>query len=244
MNRMGWNNSRSNTLFNAGLWSWYQNFSCWQDTSSSGNTCWEPQINHVVKSWCSLAMFALWCSALGAGVTSWQKWYQHVRMEEDEQTALWLPPYLGVVKRLWRDGWGLLFFSLPFEFSCHLADQFSSFLHFRISDQWKMLFSAFSYWYDFVVLVSMLFLSGKRMVKKQFLFVNWEEAVFPLLIWLWPVHWNLPSDMEMSLSLHAWMRARWGFLVWACFVCFPQKLCVDSGQLLLIQSLDIVFVAN
>lgn len=106
----------------------------------------------------------------------------------------------------------------------------------------KNVIFCFFYWYDFVVLVSMLFLSGKSMVKKQFLFLNWEEAVFPLLIW--PVRWNLQSDMEMSLSLHAWMRARWGFLVWACFVCFPQKLCVDSGQLLLIQSLDIVFVAN
>lgn len=50
--------------------------------------------------------------------------------------------------------------------------------------------------------------------------------------------------MEMSLSLSAWPKASRGFLVWACFVCFPQKLCVDSGQLLLIQPLDIVFVAN
>lgn len=50
--------------------------------------------------------------------------------------------------------------------------------------------------------------------------------------------------MEMSLSLRAWMKASRSFLMWARFVCFPQKLCVDSGQLLPIQSLDIVFVAN
>lgn len=34
----------------------------------------------------------------------------------------------------------------------------------------KTVFPVFSYWYDFVVLVSVLILQGKGMIKKQFLF--------------------------------------------------------------------------
>lgn len=142
----------SNALFNAGLWSLYEDFSCWQDSSSPGKSYWEPQINHV-KSWCSLAMFALWCSALGTGVTSWQKWYGHVMMEEDDPTALWLPPFSGCNEEI-MEGWmgSFFFFSFPFSlcsfpfsfpFSLSLADQFSSVLHFRISDQWKLYFLFF-----------------------------------------------------------------------------------------------------
>lgn len=167
---------------------------------------------------------------------------RHVPMEEDEQIALWLPPFAGCSERLWRDGWGFFFFSFPFQFSHHLTDQFSSYLHFRISDQWKMYLLFFHM--GMILLRLSLYCSCQVRVKKQFLFSNWGEAVCHLLIWLWPMHWNLQSEMEMSLSLHAWTKARWGFLVWARFVCFPQKLSVDSGQLLLIQSLDTVFVAN
>lgn len=50
----------------------------------------------------------------------------------------------------------------------------------------KNVFPGFSYWYDFVVCVSILLLSDKCTVKSQFLLLNEEEAVFPLLIWLWP----------------------------------------------------------
>lgn len=120
---------------------------------------------------------------------------------------------------------GAFFFHLPFWGFPPPCWSVLIFFTFQDIRPMKYAFPVLSYWYDFVVFVSILFLSGKGMVKKQFLVLNWEEAVFPLLIWLWPMHWNLQSDMEMSLSLHAWMKARWGFLVWACFVCFPQKLC-------------------
>lgn len=36
----------------------------------------------------------------------------------------------------------------------------------------KNVFAVFSYWYDFVALVSILFLSGKDIIEKQFLFLN------------------------------------------------------------------------
>lgn len=36
----------------------------------------------------------------------------------------------------------------------------------------KNVFPVSSYWYDFVVLVSILFFSGKGMAKKQFLLLN------------------------------------------------------------------------
>lgn len=36
----------------------------------------------------------------------------------------------------------------------------------------KNVFPVSSYWYDFVVLVSILFLSGEGMAKKQFLSLN------------------------------------------------------------------------
>lgn len=189
-----------------------------------GRPRWEPQINHITLSWRCLAMFGLRYSALGTDATSWQERERCMLTEGDVQIKPCCFLHLLAAVRLWREG--TFFFPFPFVFPHPLpALCIGFYLPFKaIRPMKKTYFLFFPYWCGFLVLVSILFLSDKHIVESQFFLFNWEWAIFPILILHWPMFWNLWSNMEMSLSLCAWTKARGGFLAWARFVGFPQNL--------------------
>lgn len=125
------------------------------------------------------------------GFTAKKKSQQHVLMEEDGQIALLLMLFCGCSEL------GGIFF--VFFHHHQLAYWFLSYLHFRISGQWKM--------YSLDFLVSMLLLLDERIMKSQFSLLNWKKAGFPLWFWLWPILWTLRSDRKMSRSLFGWRPA-------------------------------------
>lgn len=141
-------------------------------------------------------MFALQHSAIGADLASQQKKKKPAACADGGRWA----DSLAVNAVLWLQWAGReFFFSFVFFHHHQLAYWFLSYLHFRISGQWKM--------YSLDFLVSVFLLLDERIMKSQFSLLNWKKAGFPLCFWLWPILWTLRSDRKTSRSLFGWRPA-------------------------------------